>query len=307
MATKNLARTVIEGGRAPYNKFNRRQSNRKMRAQVRAYMHRLGKDLDFYEERMEPSRRPVQPEFRDKTSPAYSWMRNRVGKSWNDSFSELLKTFDTRTTAGRHIVFDHLLYEVREPDFDRCVLGYHTDYYTKKVVRTGPTRCTHREGKPPVKMYGEFAVIDGVLVNNPNHGKAVVGEWGQHIIAKKAKKEEELKEWLLGRKVGRRGSILFWFVSSHLVWRDCPTGPTVTTYLGDGVNHVWKDSSTCRCGYDYKVLWYEFPVGRRSVFPKHLEPHESKRQHVRLTEEEVEYWNSMPNYQQEKWAFNPGE
>ena len=39
---------------------------------------------------------------------------SHVGKPWDKVYAEMRKRFDTRTTAGRHFVFEHML-----PDVDR--------------------------------------------------------------------------------------------------------------------------------------------------------------------------------------------
>jgi hypothetical protein len=61
-------------------------------------------------------RTKVYQGFDDKLGPAYRWLEAQSGRPWNKVRSELFARFDTRTTAGRHIVFDHLLRSVeREP------------------------------------------------------------------------------------------------------------------------------------------------------------------------------------------------
>lgn len=112
MSTKNLARTVIEGGRARYNKFERRHST----AVERSHAHQLEKALlrDVDADTCFVPRQPVYQGFSDKLSPAFRWLRSRAGRPWDKVRSELLARFDTRTTAGRHIVFDHLLAELSQ-------------------------------------------------------------------------------------------------------------------------------------------------------------------------------------------------
>jgi hypothetical protein len=115
MSTKNLGRTVIEGGRHRQNKFARRHSN----AVERAHVHQLERALCAHadaESAVFRLRKPVWQEFDDKLGPARRWLRSQVGRPWDKVRSELFARFDTRTTAGRHIVFDHLLEEVRAPE-----------------------------------------------------------------------------------------------------------------------------------------------------------------------------------------------
>jgi len=111
MATKNLSRTVIEGGRSPGNTWERRESNRVQRSITRRVSGALvsGADADFT---VYPVRKVVWRSFADKLGPANRWLASQVGRPWNKARSEIFARFDVRTTPGRHIVFDHLLPEV---------------------------------------------------------------------------------------------------------------------------------------------------------------------------------------------------
>jgi len=114
MTTKNLARTVIEGGRTRGNTWHRRASNAVQRTKVRRVSGALfrGADADFTNY---PVRQEVWREFKDKSGPAKRWLGAQVGRPWNKARSEMFARFDIRTTPGRHIVFDHLLPEVEGP------------------------------------------------------------------------------------------------------------------------------------------------------------------------------------------------
>lgn len=109
MATRNLARTAIEGGRCGHYKSEVRTHKRIERAALRAYLRRG----DFLGEAA-PVREPVDACFSDKLSPVRRYLRSRRGRSWNAVRSELFTRFDTRTTPGRHVLFDHVLREVEE-------------------------------------------------------------------------------------------------------------------------------------------------------------------------------------------------
>jgi len=114
MATKNLARTVIEGGRTRGNTWHRRASNAVHRRKARHVSGALlsGADAEFTHY---PVREHVWREFADKLGPAERWLEGQVGRPWNKARSDLFARFDIRTTPGRHIVFDHLLPEVEGP------------------------------------------------------------------------------------------------------------------------------------------------------------------------------------------------
>jgi hypothetical protein len=116
VSTKNLARTVIEGGRYRYNKFERRHSHAEVRSEERVCARDARLDPESFEDRVWPERDPVRKSFYDKLSPAEQWMRSQIGRAWNRVREELFERFDTRTLAGRHIVFDHMLPRPWETD-----------------------------------------------------------------------------------------------------------------------------------------------------------------------------------------------
>jgi hypothetical protein len=115
MSTKNLARTVIEGGRHRASSWARRSSNQMHRRDGREACARVANGAD-YDAAVYPKRLGVYRMFHDKLGPAERWLASKVGRSWNKTRSELFARFDTRTTAGRHILFDHILPEVAVGD-----------------------------------------------------------------------------------------------------------------------------------------------------------------------------------------------
>ena len=123
MATKNLARTVIEGGRSRYHKGERRHSNRQARQRGRAFARMLLFDAEQAETSVAPVRRRVYRDHDDRLAAARRWLSSFVGQPWDCVRSEIARRFDTRTIAGQHIVFDHLLPAVRNsgcPGHARC-------------------------------------------------------------------------------------------------------------------------------------------------------------------------------------------
>ena len=63
-----------------------------------------------------PARKHVQRWFSDKLGPVRRWMDAHVGQPWDEVRAEIARRFDTRSLAGQHIVFDHMLAEVLEHD-----------------------------------------------------------------------------------------------------------------------------------------------------------------------------------------------
>lgn len=109
MSTKRLSRTVIEGGRYHYNKFERRLSHRKPRHVGRRLCAAIARDPELADESIFDRRQPIYRGFYDKLAPAERWLRSQTGQRWIDVEGEILSRFDVRSLAGRHIVFDHLL------------------------------------------------------------------------------------------------------------------------------------------------------------------------------------------------------
>lgn len=127
MSTKNLARTVIEGGRSGHDKYDRRISLRELRNRNRRYCHLV--KIGVVDSNDEPApARDYDYRFRDeihadKTQPCRRFLASRVGRRWDDVHSEIVRRFDTNTLPGRHVVFDHLVAYVSLPD-DYRYLAY---------------------------------------------------------------------------------------------------------------------------------------------------------------------------------------
>jgi hypothetical protein len=175
MSTKNLARTVIEGGRTGYSRFMRRHSH----AVERAHAHQVERRLagaDALDDVLFEPRKIAYRGFSDKLGPAWRWLRSQVGRPWDKVRSELFARFDARTTPGRHILFGHMLAEV-----DQGTQTRFAPYYRFRVSRHGILqnvetqryRSTYR--KPPLP-----------------------------------EPESELRAWLGGRRVARREQRLYW-------------------------------------------------------------------------------------------------
>jgi hypothetical protein len=75
--------------------------------------HKLLTATDFDDVVYRP-RKKVWRDFSDKLGPAGRFLSSQVGRPWSKVHSELFARFDTRTTAGRHILFDHVLKTIRE-------------------------------------------------------------------------------------------------------------------------------------------------------------------------------------------------
>ena len=99
MATKNLARTVVEGGRSIYSKLDRKERNRRER--------RLRYDAEGNVVAGR-SRRVGGRGFADRLAPLERWLDHNIGRGWNNVYREFCERFDRRTMKGWHLG-DHLL------------------------------------------------------------------------------------------------------------------------------------------------------------------------------------------------------
>lgn len=126
MSTKNLARTVIEGGRAGHDKYNRRISLRELRNNNRRFCRLVKIGLVDFDAEVAP-KRDFEYRFRDeihsdKTNPCERFLASRAGRSWNSVYSEIVERFDSNTLPGRHIIYDHLIQRVSLPDDHRYLV-----------------------------------------------------------------------------------------------------------------------------------------------------------------------------------------
>jgi hypothetical protein len=99
MATRNLARTVVEGGRSRYSTLYRQQRNRSERRL------RFGEEGEIIQGR---TRRTEGRDFSDRLSPLERWLQSHVGRGWNNVYREFCERYDRRTLKGWHLN-DHLL------------------------------------------------------------------------------------------------------------------------------------------------------------------------------------------------------
>jgi hypothetical protein len=122
MATKNLARSIIEGGRSGHYKAECARRMSEERSAWRAQARAIVLDPESYDEEVPAKRGHVLVDFSDKLSIIHRFLLSNVGRSWDEVRSELFDKFDIRTTPGRHVLFDHLLRDVADSpeEYDRA-------------------------------------------------------------------------------------------------------------------------------------------------------------------------------------------
>lgn len=277
MATKNLARTAIEGGRTGHNKWDRKLSHKETRAKERSFLTEVKGDIEnYYEYDIDPTR-PVRKEFADKLAPMYRWLEHQVGKSWDEVRSEVTKAFDTRTTAGRHIVYDHLLRSVE--------------------ITPSVWRFRYRSTGDPNTSYSkhDFYVNDiGILCQR------------RHISRDYLKAPQfntnQIANWLNGRVVGKIGKKFFWFVPAdknkkggwHHEWKTEWKNNDTNYWQKGGLRYLYltyqsvyaKDKDGVDIVVDRKPYWaYGEPIFR---------------QDRKINEKEMLFWNSLPEFHKTK-------
>jgi hypothetical protein len=242
MSTKNLARSVIEGGRCGHNQCERDARMTSARAAKRAFLTRLENDPDIWDDDAAPERRSLTPCFADKLSPIYRFLDSKVGRPWSAVRSELFQKFDTRTTPGRHVLFDHLLRDV----------------------------CENSDASAEARRYKSYAVdAEGRLVKITSSSSL---GWRRKFTRTNY---HPIAAWLEGRKVGRRGAKLYWFVPTG---DDASRVKAIATKYNDGIQYVSKDF----LGADAPATWASF------------------RQDRALSSREEEVFRALPEAVQEK-------
>lgn len=295
MATKNLARTVIEGGRRGYNKWERRYSHKETRADEKAYISEVKEDTEnWYDYDIEPTR-PVWKEFSDKLGPMYRWLHAQVGRLWNDVRSEVAEKFDTRTTAGRHITYDHLLSSVEEvPNLNYRRYSYRPEDWTTSYYRN------------------DFYVDDDGYLRSKTH------------ISRKIKKEtfdgNSIANWLSGRVVGFVGNKLFWFTPTGKGKKRRGRTHKWITRWGHPAGYSWYYYNRSFLNYYYlgqEVIYkvddkghIMFDENDRRIIDriedKWINATPTFRQDRKLTDKEIAFWNTIPaSYQKIVLKFSP--
>lgn len=187
MATRSLARTVIEGGRRNYNKFERRLTIRQERRRARIFSRVVRSDPEQFDGGSIELRRRVRKEFNDRLSPAYRWLYAHDGQRWNDVRSAMFRLADTRTTKGWHLIFGHMISAVS-------------------------MRADHRFNSRYGHWYDDLFIDGGLLCHEPFPFK----KYRRERSAKEY--DPELSAWLRGRRIVCQDKMLYWALPSiHMV------------------------------------------------------------------------------------------
>jgi hypothetical protein len=145
MSTKNLARTALEAGRTSNGTWGRREDNRVERARTRRALASL-RDADDADGLLLPVMKKTNRHLDDKLGAPERWLASHVGRPWDNVRSELFARFDTRTLAGRHIVYGHMLPWVAERPPVSCSIFCAPKFVVDRhgILRhAGPTALPH--------------------------------------------------------------------------------------------------------------------------------------------------------------------
>lgn len=287
VSTKRLSRTVIEGGRR--NVWERRISTQEERAEVRAYVTRCEYDPDYFDEEVVPERTVVYKEFSDKLNPMERWLSKQVGRVWNDVRSEVFEKFDTRTTAGRHITFDHLLREVvdTESGFDKYghMMNPNID-----VVDQRKKKGYSRGG------FTEYYVDEnGILCvsEDRNHRRRHTFRRRRREPYATVEQCAEAAKWLNYRIIGTKDGKLCWFAPTEGVWK----AEWIKSDYGYGTElkyYLW-DYGEYKARRNIKTDWgnYETVQNRSGKHWEEIDVPFSYRQSAALNSAELKYFNEL--------------
>lgn len=140
MATRNLARTVIEVGRTKWSKEGRRRLRRAERRAGRRFCHEAEclDDLDDLRSAPVGLRKGWDFAQDDKLGPARRWMDSRVGRPWDEVFSELSVKFRNRGIALSHVVDTHMLSWVDTGNKEKWWGAFDYEVDDEGILRFGP-------------------------------------------------------------------------------------------------------------------------------------------------------------------------
>lgn len=289
MSTKKLSKTVIEGGRIGRNKWERRNSHAEFRAEERDYIKAVKADPELADELEIGERQHVYKEFSDKLSPMYRWIEAQVGRPWSEVRSEVFQKFDTRTTAGRHITFDHLLREVvdTESGFDKYGNMANPDI---PVVHTG------RRSYWSVADY--YVDQDGILRTREERRRRRYRYRPELIPSEQDYKDAEV--WLQNRMVIEREGKLYWAMPTEGVWKatwfepnkvyDRYTQHDLLYYVRDLGPHT---ETYYRPDYFIKDRFTSYTVHESCPYWKKMENPYSFRQRGELSAEDIKVFRSF--------------
>lgn len=284
MATKNLARTVIEVGRSTRSKDDRKRLRRMERLEAAEYCREavgianLGVIDSEYDD--DYNSRPIEAldeldtapvdkagyiEQLDKLGPAMRWMESRCGRKWADVFSELSQKFRNKGIALSHVVDTHMLDWVQD--------GTKPDHYRWSAY--------------------EFIVDEnGILRKNVEARR-----WRGNNKTRRTnysyddykKQRPMMEKWAGNRKIITRGEHFYWAFPVNVcrVWSIMPDGTKRVHCETCHENNKSVDDVRVRYGSRWwAIRWYWMRERQHC-------PRLRYRQDVPLSQEDHDIYNSL--------------
>lgn len=268
MSTKDLSRTILEGGRAKSQRQYERFYTRAERCDARVACDRARFDTEA-DVTVDGRQRYWGKSFQDKTKPVARWVDRQVGRPWAEVYSELRTKFDVRTTAGRHVIYDHILSDIA--------------------------------GSPVRSFRGDlchYVIDEDDILREQGHG----WEWKngrQHRLRRrererKIRSPEEIREFLHERRVMFFGDTPYWVE---------PTKKTIIKWERCHGSDGCRESGWLHEKQD--VRRYAYRTGKEEITSElhHRITLRRYRQGSPLTEREAAFWRSLTSEQQERHFY----
>jgi hypothetical protein len=281
MARRNLSRTAIEGGRTKSSKWERWRFTKDERVRFGHNLRGVHNDGEAADELALDRREKAYKVFDDKLSPVHRWLVSQCGRPWDKVRSEVHEKFDSRTTAGRHILFDHIIGDVGQ------LTDEHRGYYRFIVDKHGLLREAENE-------YDRQRARRRASRPRAFHKNDV----------------NRLLNWLGSRRVGYNRDKLSWFQTELTVvnyWHHYRSASKRKEFDALLVPSYWSASNskygiyyftqkliTGKSGYngwepfdEPKLVWEVASDASKWVYSRHME------------ERDVKYFASLPDWVQE--------
>jgi hypothetical protein len=256
MSTKKLSRTLSENDRS--SKKDRRFLHKEHRANERAYLDNIRKDIDYADDDKTPFRQRMWHSYRGSfhCSPAFRWLKAQLGRVWNDVRSELAKELDSGSDA-----FKYLAKKVEDnQDFRYSGYASNLDYKTESHSKN------------------DFFVDDlGILRIKTYVPRSHFAHCNTQKVA----------EWLNGRIVSRIGNKAYWCIPvSRSAWAD------EWRCIWNGYNGLVYEKLVFASIWKGDKLEHNVPQWKPYL------SHIYSRQDKEFNKEEYDFWNSIPEYYQ---------
>jgi len=262
MSTKNISRSALEGGRA--NKYERNESHRRERSRAKVWLDSVRFDDEAADGSVLRPRNKVGKGFTDKLNPCYRWLASHCGQPWDDVFSKLASTFDTRKLSAWHIVNQHMLSDVQGAG-------------------------TARDGVVGLFSYHRFYIDDEGILRD--RGKRA---WRNRKVEHTGPSKESVLAYAKGRKVvDYMSEMKWWALPGPGKWQACTAVRGRCTIAG----HLHRRIETTSAGAIEK---YSSPgyrsIGKGDWWRTFATEHfvsQTWRAHKKFTKAELKWWESV--------------